>query len=335
MEEYFKCYLTNLIFHDPVVAEDGYIYEFLAIKHWLSKKNVSPRTGEPMGDTLQPVKHFSSLVNKYLEDRVELIEQKFYNKKPYYLFHDEFIGSILKNEFHALTDYTDVLINDPLWGDDDTDTICSYLFVNCGDNDIIKQIIDNSIDYDSDNCRGERPIHLACKFASEDIIEHLINKNVNIDIVDSKGNKPIHYFTKCQNNASNIAKYFIEKDEQSDTYNEDGLLPIHLVSQNMSSWECIKPFIESNHDLEVLSQEGMKPIHYACRDCGSAGLIKKFISLDIDLESCTEDHNNYTCDELIYINEFLSKEEKQKLIYIYLDKMFKKIDIKEDYLEEL
>lgn len=331
-EQFFRCPLTNLIFHDPVVAEDGYFYEFLAIKDWLLRKKTSPITNEPMGEFLQPVKHFSNMINKYLEENPQLIDDRFYNKKPFYLFHDDFIGSILKNEFNRLVNYTDILINDTLWEDDEADTICGYLFINCKETDIIKKIIDNSIDYDSENYKGTRPIHLACKYANEDVIKYLIEKNVNLDCEDEKGNKPIHYITKYQDNSSDITTYFIEKNQTMDTFNEDGLLPIHLIVQNMSSWDNLKPFLESNCNLDIYSKEGLKPIHYVCRDCKDPQLIKEFLSLNIDLEATTADCDELTCDELMYSNTSLEKSEKQKLVYFYLDKLLKKIDIDEEYM---
>jgi len=331
-DTFYRCPLTNLIFHDPVVADDGYIYEYLAIIHWLAKKNTSPITGEKIGDSLQPVKHFSNMVNKYLEYNPHLIDDKFFNKKPYYLFKDEFISSVLKNDFSKLIGYTNIIINDTLWTDEESSTICAYLFINCEDNDIIKNIIDNSIDYDMEDDNGTRPIHLACKYSNKTIIEHLIEKNVNIDCEDTNGNKPIHYITKHQQDSSSITKYFIAKDQIMDTFNEDGLLPIHLVTQNMTCWENIQPFLDSNCNLNIASKNGLKPLHYICRDCSNPLIIKKFISLDIDLESATEDGNNMACDELIYSNKSLDKLEKQKLVYYYLNMLFQKVNVVDSYM---
>lgn len=52
MLDYITCPITKLIFCDPVVAEDGYFYEFMAIKTHLTKSNISPTTGNQMGSNL-------------------------------------------------------------------------------------------------------------------------------------------------------------------------------------------------------------------------------------------------------------------------------------------
>ena len=42
----FKCPITREIMENPVVASDGFTYERLSIEKWLSKKKISPVTGE-------------------------------------------------------------------------------------------------------------------------------------------------------------------------------------------------------------------------------------------------------------------------------------------------
>ena len=40
----FVCPITNEIFIDPVIAEDGHTYERKAITDWLQKNSISPLT---------------------------------------------------------------------------------------------------------------------------------------------------------------------------------------------------------------------------------------------------------------------------------------------------
>ena len=48
--------------NNPVVAEDGHTYERAAIARWLSEKNSSPLTGQPIGTRLIPNHAVKSMI---------------------------------------------------------------------------------------------------------------------------------------------------------------------------------------------------------------------------------------------------------------------------------
>ena len=50
----YICAITHELIVDPVVAEDGQIYERASITRWLRSSNKSPRTNMPMGKRLVP-----------------------------------------------------------------------------------------------------------------------------------------------------------------------------------------------------------------------------------------------------------------------------------------
>eukprot|EP00730_Choanoeca_flexa_P003014 TRINITY_DN11260_c0_g3_i4.p1 TRINITY_DN11260_c0_g3~~TRINITY_DN11260_c0_g3_i4.p1 ORF type:complete len:587 (+),score=96.26 TRINITY_DN11260_c0_g3_i4:649-2409(+) len=53
--EQLHCPITMRLMEDPVMAEDGHVYERDAITNWVEKKGTSPMTQVVMGDKLQPV----------------------------------------------------------------------------------------------------------------------------------------------------------------------------------------------------------------------------------------------------------------------------------------
>eukprot|EP00727_Mastigamoeba_balamuthi_P010975 m51a1_g650 hypothetical protein (376) ;mRNA; f:201722-202849 len=64
--EYF-CPLSLKVMNDPVLAEDGYIYERSAIEQFLDSLGViSPMTGQPMGDTLKSCVSLRNAISAYL-----------------------------------------------------------------------------------------------------------------------------------------------------------------------------------------------------------------------------------------------------------------------------
>ena len=50
----FLCPITQELPVDPVIAEDGHIYERSAIGQWLARSDKSPHTNQPMGKSLLP-----------------------------------------------------------------------------------------------------------------------------------------------------------------------------------------------------------------------------------------------------------------------------------------
>ena len=49
LQPFLQCPISHEIMVDPVVAADGHTYEREALARWLSEKNSSPLTGQPMG----------------------------------------------------------------------------------------------------------------------------------------------------------------------------------------------------------------------------------------------------------------------------------------------
>lgn len=328
---YLRCPLTNLFFNDPVTCSDGYSYERKAIVYYIKTGLTSPMTNEPITENFIQNNQLKEFVDHVLSLYPELKHDQFMSKKPYNLFQQEFINYILVNKFEDLVSYTNILINNKLWDDVESETICEYIFKNCKDSETIIKIINNSIDYDSEDEYGRRPIHLACQYSSDKIISFLLSKGANADCEDSNGNKPIHYVSKHQHHGNNVIELFIEK--HNDTFDQDGLLPIHLTCKNIKNWENLEPFIKGNYDLEVYSKEGLTPLHYLCIYCNNKNIIKQFMNLNIDISSTTQDKHTYSCFDLLCNNTNLDKKIVQELIYYYLDKVYKKISINSSYLE--
>ena len=64
------CPITHQLFVDPHTAEDGNVYEKAAIECWLTSKQRSPVTNEPMGARLFASSKMRALVESVLENKV-------------------------------------------------------------------------------------------------------------------------------------------------------------------------------------------------------------------------------------------------------------------------
>ena len=62
LQPFLQCSITQEIMNDPVVAEDGHTYEREALARWLSEKNSSPLTGQPIGTRMVPNHAVKSII---------------------------------------------------------------------------------------------------------------------------------------------------------------------------------------------------------------------------------------------------------------------------------
>ena len=62
LQPFLQCPIRHEIMNNPVVAEDGHTYEREALARWLSEKNSSPLTGQPMGTRMVPNHAVKSMI---------------------------------------------------------------------------------------------------------------------------------------------------------------------------------------------------------------------------------------------------------------------------------
>ena len=189
LAQYLKCPLTGLIFCEPVLAEDGHFYELMSIKNYLIKNDTSPITKEKMGKLIMHSKIMKNMVDEFLTNNPDYKSEQFLSKKPFFLFSKDFVESLKEKNFDDLMKYTTILLNMDLG----KETLFEYICKLCPD-DVVKHIIDNSIDYDTyDKRKNLKPLHITCKHTSRDVILHLINKNVDLQAQDLNGETALSY----------------------------------------------------------------------------------------------------------------------------------------------
>jgi len=66
--EHHKCPITHQLLVDPVVAEDGHVYERRALETWLVTKRTSPTTNRPMGCAVVPALSARQTVSDLVEE---------------------------------------------------------------------------------------------------------------------------------------------------------------------------------------------------------------------------------------------------------------------------
>jgi len=204
-----------MIFNDPVITDDGVVYERDAITEWLSKNRTSPLTTKEISDKLVDCRIIKNLV----EDLIKLYPEL--KDKQYIISIDEIMRTKKFSELHK---HKNIDIKQLMDKD--------YLHVLCGnaDNDTLKHIIDNATNLRCKADHGSMFIHYVCQFSKLEIVRYLVEKDGFIDFesMNNTNMRPIHY--ACQNNSDiSVMQYLVEMGVDLEAQTVDGWRPIHHV----------------------------------------------------------------------------------------------------------
>jgi len=324
--KYLTCSSTNLIFSDPVIAEDGFVYEAMAIRDWLVKNNTSPITGDTMGNTLIKAKTIKKMTDDFLGENPEYITDQFLFKKPFYLFEKEFLDALKNKTYGKIPEFTTFLLN----YDMGKETLIEYLTKNCP-NEVIIHVIKNSIDYDIKDKRGNKPLHILCKYSNSEIIKYFLQKDIDLESEDHLGNRAINYLIINQVD-NELIRLVLDMNIDINFENKVGLRPVNYAV-TYGNIELIKLLIEYNVDTNFSSSKvfGYNLLQYTFKHSDKPEIIKLIIdnniNLDIDVDPKT------TCEQLIYQNEKLvNKRDQQMLVLYYLNKILNKPIVVDNYI---
>ena len=128
------------------------------------------------------------------------------------------------------------------------------LLRNCKYENILKYVIDNTIDLECKNDFEQRPIHWICVYSTPEMIKYIIDKGVNLECENKYKMRPIHII--CKNSTPEMIKYIIDKGVNLEYEDCWEWRPIHLICA-YSTPEMIKYIIDKeiklnfNDELEL------------------------------------------------------------------------------------
>lgn len=330
----FRCPLTKLIYFDPVLAEDGHIYERMAIEKWFEDNRISPITSEIINKKLINVYEFKILVDKYLDTHVDMHSEQFMIKRPYNLFRNEFIEKLKKNDYNDLEMYTEILLNDNI---NLNYNIIKYLCEKCRDSIKINNIINNSVDYDMEDIEGYKPINYVFKFCEASAIYHLLKKNIDYNFVDNQGKNLIHYVCIYHPNNPELIKFLLDLKIDPNFTDSTGNRPIHYLIQKTNTYKSLELFLDRNISVDTYNKDGWTPLHLLCRYNQNIDCIKfifdQKINLKIIVKTLTDEE--VTCEKLLFENPYFNREEKQDLIFYYLNKVLFMSNVDHNFVDKL
>lgn len=193
------CPITKQIFSNPVIADDGNIYEKDAIIKWLEFKSISPITRSRMSDKLTSVNLLKTIIEDFIKNDAQLKEKQYIAIKEFSKHRSEIYKFIKEKQFDELLNYhyydcCNLIHNGITVNIHNSDKYMNYLhllFIYCQDENVITHIIDN------DTLDNIKLLTLLCAYSSESLIMKYIDKFPrNFDFVSNRSWNPLHFFAK-------------------------------------------------------------------------------------------------------------------------------------------
>lgn len=266
--ELFICPLTNQIFNDPVIAEDGQLYERSAIEQWFSENKISPLSRKVIHTNLVESYTIKNILDSLLRKNPDLKLQQFEIDNSHQMNENTIIKLINSSQYNKLLNYAKFDFNIFM-----KRIILFEKLLSHAPNDILKYVIDNTIDIDCKNKIGTKPIHMICNSCNYDIIKYVFEKGANFELEDDSKWRPIHHL--CYNSRDDIIEYLIKnKLVDLNCKTNLGWLPIHAACHYCSLRTIILFAITGIGLNEKINKYSGQTCSYTCSD-----LLKKNIKL--------------------------------------------------------
>ncbi len=232
-----RCPITKEIMNDPVMCDDGILYERMAIEEWLTSSHASPVTGVPFKTVqLFPAVFAKNVITNYLKMHPEMQNDQ-YKPALRYSMHEATVKNYIKvHDFTKLLEYQAFDLEKMMTSKSHGRSYMDILTKKCKNDDVIKHIISNCIDlnatkwvgYDDYDGESRHVMYYFIKNCSLAILAHILTINSD-DIEDSCGMKLSHYV--CKYGTYEMVRHLTEVgtiDERDDYSNE----PVYYLSEN-------------------------------------------------------------------------------------------------------
>jgi len=250
LRQKFSCPISKQLFLDPVVAEDGNVYERAEISKWLELSQMSPVTNLLMG----PTRIRCFIFNTWLEDFYEKNpEEKLFKYDPRlnHIDHLDAVRDIFQNEqFDRLKNYKKFDL-----AYIDVDDFCRFINKDSNNsNKIIKYFLDNIFDLDFVDGDGWSIVHYVAECAKPKIISYLMTKDVDLTLVTNDNWTFTHLV--CDHSTSDMAKIVIDMNFDDSPKTKNGWTALHTIC------EC-QTFDVINHALSKHQLTNVDTVAYA------------------------------------------------------------------------
>ena len=280
-ENDITCPITKQIFSNPVIADDGNVYEKDAIIKWLELKNTSPINRSNISYNLKPVKLLTTIINNLIENNPELKPKQYISVEEFTKNKSKIYSLIKNNKFDDLLNYSyfDLIqleydtLNCIIFNKKKSVSYLHYIFRFCKNDDVLSHIIDD-MDFDA-----IKLLRLLCSFSSELLILKYIDKfPIKFNFKTLFKWTPLHFFVK-RGLINAINKIFehqqIDTNVMMKTKTIHRYTPLMLAIKNKNH-EVIKLLIKNKKELNYKLNN--KSISYAIKSGLPLKMIKYMIN---------------------------------------------------------
>lgn len=344
----FLCPITQCIFNDPVIANDGHVYEKEAILMWFESNETSPTTGKAMTNELNECHIVKYIIEMMIKQYPNLKEHQF-KKDNRYITNVSYIKEyIRKGNYYKLLDFVEynfislvdneILINILSHSDDkivlhviDNLTnnyneeygryrFMTYIFLHSKQT-IIKYMIDKNVDLDytiNSKIYGKRLLNVLISRKFYDLAKYVIQKGITINTNDSSEIRMIK--SLCSSNDEEMLLYLLNNNLNIHEINNDDndMTSLHYTCK-CSFLEATKFIVNKEVDIEAEMNLGWRPLHVASY-YGSYELIEFIIkqrpNFNAKIKKFMSEDSSYDCRDLINLNKQLSDKDKIKLLIL-------------------
>ncbi len=185
-----SCPITTFIPSDPVVADDGHIYDEDAIRTWFSTSSTkSPITNQVITNDFTSIPIWNDIINTFERFDPDLKELRI-EKDFTFLANKDTICNILygsQNKHCRLKKFKEFKLSEKIG----LKLFAYHLFTKCYDYDTIVYILENSLDTNFINESTRETIsHYAFRYSTFPIIEYIADKKYGLDVVNKNGETP-------------------------------------------------------------------------------------------------------------------------------------------------
>ncbi len=141
------CPITTEVFHKPVLACDGHIYEESAFNEWWMSKGTSPITGQRIDGKTTRVYNVGSIIDKMIQHNPSLKEMRYQPDIAYSNNRNKIRQYIIDNKFEKLKDFQNYDLIDMFDKMEfiGNDAVICYLLNKCDDVSIINWVLNKCL----------------------------------------------------------------------------------------------------------------------------------------------------------------------------------------------
>ena len=324
----FTCPISREIMSEPVIADDGHIYERQMIEQWFIDNNTSPITRENINNSLKSCQIVKTIIDTMLNKYPELKDKQFKTDNSH-MSNVQTINKWISNRnydkllnyihYDAVYFYEEGMWTNILEYCKNKDNILIHILDNSNTFEIIyngyTELLKLLLEYSNPNIQK----YCLDKCINKSEIKDKSNINDNTKINDNTGINAI-FLNICRTESKELIKYMMDKCKNIDYTNyvdEDGWSCLHYLCYKFFP-ELIKELIlTKNANLESETNAGWRPIHAVCLYCNEniiRLLIKKGVNLKLRINTFNGESVDYGCIDLIKLNDRLSDESKNRLV---------------------